>query len=157
MSQLAHYKKRAPFYNETINTIKESLNIETASIVRLNKNILEKTCEYIGLSPKIDIFSDLNIAIEKVAHPGEWALHISKLLSAEEYVNPIGGIELFNQEQFKCANIKLSFMGNNLPPYPQRRSSFENSLSIIDIMMFNSPKQIREMLDDVNYYQLLEE
>ena len=35
-------------------------------------------------------------------------------------------------------------------PYPQRRGpeNIETGLSIIDVMMFNSPETIREMLDD---------
>ena len=44
--QLEHYKKRAPFYQETLRVIKESLNINTSSIVKLNENILKKTSRY---------------------------------------------------------------------------------------------------------------
>lgn len=152
--QLGHYKKRAPFYEETMETILDSLCIETTSIVRLNRNILEKTCQYIGIFPKIDIFSEMNIEIDQVTHPGEWALNISKSLGVKEYLNPTGGVEIFNPSQFKNANIKLSFVGNNMPRYPQRRANFENSLSIIDVMMFNSPEQIRGMLNDVYYLDI---
>lgn len=147
--QLDHYKKKSPFYNDTIAVIRESLKLEKTSITEINKNILEKTCQYIGLSPKIHIYSEMDLKIEEVTHPGEWALNISKSMGAREYINPTGGVEIFKRKQFEEAGIKLSFMGNNLPPYPQRRPTFENGLSIIDVMMFNSPKDICEMLDNV--------
>ncbi|MCD4681355.1 MAG: WbqC family protein, partial [Bacteroidales bacterium] len=33
--------------------------------------------------------------------------------------------------------------------YDQRRSNFEHSLSIIDVMMFNTPEKIADMLDNI--------
>lgn len=149
LRQLEHYKKRSPFYSETIEVIRESLSLETTSIVQLNKNIIEKTCNYIGLSPNIEIFSEMNLDIEEVTHPGEWALNISKKIGASEYINPVGGVEIFDKEQFKKEKIKLTFMGNSLCPYSQRRETFEAGLSIIDAMMFNSPEKIRNMLNDI--------
>ena len=149
--QLDHYKKRSPFYNDAIEVIRESFKSEAASITEINKNILEKTCQYIGFSPKIQIYSEMNLQIDEVTHPGEWALNISKSMGATEYINPTGGIEIFNRKQFEEAGIMLSFMGNNLPHYPQRRPVFENGLSIIDAMMFNSPNDISQMLDDVYF------
>jgi len=151
IQQLGHYKKRSPFYMETINVVQDSINVKTTSIVQLNKNILEKTCEYIGFSPRINIYSEMSLEIDEVKHSGEWALNISKSMGAEEYINPTGGIEIFNKRQFEDAEIKLTFMGNKLSRYPQRRNSFESGLSIIDVMMFNSPESIRVMLDDVYY------
>jgi hypothetical protein len=147
--QLDHYKKKSPFYSDTLNVIQESLKSDALSITEINKNILEKTCQYIGFSPKIQVFSEMDLKIDDVTHPGEWALNISKSIGATEYINPTGGIEIFKRNQFEDAGIKLSFMGNNLTPYPQRRQAFENGLSIIDVMMFNSPKDIMEMLEDV--------
>jgi len=154
--QLDHYKKRAPFYKDALDTIKEALDIETTNISHLNKNILEKTCQYIGIPANFQIFSEMDLKIDPVTHPGEWALNISKSIGALEYINPTGGVEIFDQRQFDQAKIKLSFMGNNLPNYPQRRPTFEIGLSIIDVMMFNSPEQIRVMSQDIFYLQDIE-
>jgi hypothetical protein len=151
LRQLEHYKKRSPFYNDTIDVIRDSFETKPASITELNKNILEKTCQYIGFSPDIKIYSEMNLEVAEVTHPGEWALNISKSMGATEYINPTGGVEIFKRKQFEDAEIILSFMGNNLPPYPQRRPVFENGLSIIDAMMFNSSKDISQMLEDVYF------
>lgn len=149
--QLEHYKKRSPFYRETLNVIEDSLSIDTNSIVKLNENILKKTCEYFGIPLVISVYSEMNLIVDEVTHPGEWALQISKALNAKEYLNPTGGMEIFRPDQFKNAGIDLKFLGNNLKPYNQRRPTFEAGLSIIDVMMFNDVESINALIDDVKF------
>jgi hypothetical protein len=48
--------------------------------------------------------------------------------------------------------IEIEFLQVNLQPYDQRNGAFEAGLSILDVMMFNTPQQIRAMLDD---YEML--
>lgn len=150
LRQLDHYKKRSPFYRQAMPVIEEALAIETNSITHLNQNILRKTCAYLDIALDVSVFSEMDLAIDEVTHPGEWALHISKAMKADEYVNPTGGVELFRREQFDSAGIGLSFLGNNLTPYSQRRDEFENGLSIIDVMMFNDVAAINKLIDDTH-------
>jgi hypothetical protein len=147
--QLEHYKK-APFFKQAVELIREAINIETDSIVLLNANILKITCEFLSIPFEVNIFSKMEVNIEPVNHAGEWALQISKALQAKEYVNPPGGIEIFNNQQFEKENIKLSFINNTIRTYSQRRPSFEPGLSIIDILMYNDTPAISAMLDDID-------
>lgn len=151
LSQLEHYKKRSPFYKETVSVVESALSIETDSIVSLNKNILVKTCEYFNLPLNIEIYSDMNLAVDEATHPGEWALNISKAVNAKEYVNPVGGIDIFDSSQFDSAAISIRFLANNLGRYNQRRLDFEAGLSIIDVMMFNDIDDIRKLIGDTKY------
>lgn len=146
--QLEHYKKRAPFYSETMNVIEDALDIDTTSIVKLNQSILKKTCEYFQIPLNISIFSEMKLQIGEVEDPGDWALEISKALGATEYINPTGGMGIFNRDQYEKSGISLKFLGNNLQPYNQRRQPFEAGLSIIDVMMFNDIKSINTLIDD---------
>jgi len=148
LRQLMHYKKRSPFYAEAMDVIGKAIAIETDSIVELNRNVLIETCRYIDIPLDIHVFSKMNIGIDEVTHPGEWALNITKALGGSAYINPTGGVEIFRKEQYDAAGIELQFLGNNLKPYSQRREVFETGLSIIDVMMFNSPEQIRALIDD---------
>lgn len=151
--QLEHYKKRAPFYSETVDVIRTALDIETSSIVKLNENIIKKVCEYININVDVSVFSEINLKIEKPNAPDEWALNICKTFgNAEEYINPEGGLEFFNREKYEKEGIMISFLKMNLSQYSQRRQEFEAGLSIIDVMMFNEPTKINNMLDD---YELL--
>lgn len=149
LRQLEHYKKRAPYYFQTIAVLKKGLEIETNSMVILNEHLLKVICEYIGIDVNIEVFSEMDLSIDEVNSPDEWALNICQSLgNVKEYWNPEGGLEFFEQEKYEKAGIDLKFLKMNLNRYPQRRHDFEPGLSIIDVMMFNEPKKINEMLDD---------
>lgn len=151
--QLAHYKRKAPFYEKTINVLDAALDIETESITVLNQRTLLSVCEYLGINRKIDIFSEMDLNIKPANEPDEWALNICKELgNVDEYWNPIGGMSFFNPQKYEAAGIKIRFQSVNLEEYSQRRKTFEEGLSIIDVMMFNSPEKICSMLDE---YELI--
>lgn len=73
-------------------------------------------------------------------------MKISEQLGTREYVNPFGGIDLFDRDKFSKSGIKLNFIYPKLQEYNQRRNSFDVGLSIIDIMMNVSVDGIREHL-----------
>ncbi len=149
--QLEHYKKVAPFYPEVLELVEASLNIETDSIVHQNIFALEKTCEYLGLPFRYSTFSEMELPIEPVEHPGQWALNIAKALKAQTYINPPGGKEIFKVKEFEDAGIHLKFLSNQLSPYPQFNENFIPGLSIVDVLMFNSKEETLQLIND---YQL---
>lgn len=147
--QLEHYKKRAPYYNEALEVIKEALDIDTNSIVKLNENIIKTICKYIGININVEIFSKMNLEIIEANAPDEWALNICKALgNVSEYWNPEGGLDFFDKTKYTSNNIDIKFMRMNLEEYSQRRNAFESGLSIIDVMMFNDSQFINNMLDN---------
>ena len=149
IAQLTHYKKKSPFYKQTIEVIQSGLSEKTDSITKLNYNTLKATCEYLNIPFNCSIFSERNLVIDPVNAPDEWALNICKALHYDEYINPPGGQEFFDASKYQNAGIKLIFEKPKLEFYSQRRGpdNFEPGLSIIDVMMFNSPEQINIMLD----------
>ena len=91
----------------------------------------------------------MELELGPVTAPDEWALRTSQAMGATTYINPPGGREFFHSEKYLKGNIKLQFLDISLTPYSQRRPVFEAGLSIIDVLMFNTPEQVRTMLDDV--------
>lgn len=153
LSQLEHYKKKSPFYKQTVEVVMESVSPEFEFVTDLNLNILKNVCNYLGIKYDIEVFSRLELEMEPVTSPDEWALNICKAMGGfDEYWNPPGGMEFFDRKKYLNAGLKIYFQKINLTPYPQRRTTFEPGLSIIDTMMFNSPEMINHFLDD---YELL--
>ena len=60
--------------------------------------------------------------------------------------NPIGGKELYDVEGFAKQGIKLRFINTGDIKYKQFGEVFIDKLSILDVIMFNSKDDIREML-----------
>src|SRR5215203_3248284 len=71
--QLDQYKKKAPYYKQAVEVIRDALSIQTESIVQLNVHILKVTCQYLGIPFETNIFSEMGLEIEPVNHAGEWA------------------------------------------------------------------------------------
>ena len=142
------YKKRAKYFKDVYKLVDEVLSYKTDSIVELNVFGLEKVTKYLDIPFNYEIFSKMNLSIDKVNDAGEWALNISKAMNADEYINPPGGMKLFDEEKFMTNGIRLSFLKQNLRNYNQKKLGFIEGLSIIDVMMFNDKKDINIMLDD---------
>ncbi|MHA1285662.1 MAG: WbqC family protein, partial [Promethearchaeota archaeon] len=151
-AQLVHYKKKAPYYKNVINFLEDAFKVETESISYLNTHLLEKTCDYLEISFNYIIFSESNIVIPKINAPDEWALEITKSLKGDVYVNLPGGVKFFDRKKYKENKIDLHFLKIKLKPYDQKQNEFIPGLSIIDVMMFNSPDLIRQIL---NEYELI--
>ena len=148
IAQLDHYKKKARYYRQVMDLLNEVFSLKTNSIVKLDAFALEKIFEYLDLTFNYSIFSEMDMKIKEPQAPDEWALNISKAMGADEYINLPGGKKIFNENKYKKEDIELHFMKLNLREYNQKRKTFEPGLSIIDVMMFNSPETIRDMLDD---------
>ena len=123
----------------------ESLQIEEQKNSRLNTKILERICQYIEIPFSYQYFSKMNL--ELVNNPGDWALQISKALQAKEYVNPPGVADIFNQPNFVTAKIKLTIRQLPQFEYSCKDYDFLPHLSIIDILMWNSPAEVKKYLN----------
>lgn len=152
-AQLQPYKKIAPYYRDVISMIEELFENDYDTIVELNKASLEAICDYLGINHDIKVFSKMDLSIEPANAPDEWALNICKALGdIDEYWNPPGGQEFFDRKKYDDAGIKLVFHKSLLSAYDQKREPFEPGLSILDVLMFNSPEKVNKMLD---VYELL--
>jgi hypothetical protein len=155
IAQLQHYRKKAPYFKTTIGFLKDcffTVETEEESISKLNTGLLKKTCEVLDIKFNYDVCSEMNLQLRDITAPGDWALEISAQVGAEEYINPVGGMELFNPMKFKEKGIKLNFIKPELIPYKQNNYEFVPDLSIIDVMMWNSTEEIKAML---NAYKII--
>lgn len=150
LSQLAHYKKRAPYYEsvcEMAATAFDSMQEET--LVDLNVRGLLVVCDYLGIDFDCSVFSKMDINIPAVVHPGQWALEISSALKASEYINPPNGKDIFIESEFSERDIKLTF--TSLVDFEYDCHPYEevSHLSIIDVLMFCSPVEVKQYLDQL--------
>ena len=146
MGQLSCYKKEAPYYRETITFVEECLASEEKNLTRFLEANLRKTAEMLGLATEIKVQSQLGLGLATAGHPGQWALHIAEKIGASGYVNPHGGVAIFDEKEYEKVGRERQFLKPTLKSYDQRRADFVSGLSIIDVMMWNSPAEIADML-----------
>lgn len=151
LAQIQHYKK-APYFRFVRQWLEQVLNHPYNNIAEINQATLRAVCDYLGFSRELPLFSEMHCPIGAVAAPDEWALEICKAIHADEYWNPPGGMDFFDRSKYEAAGIDLFFHKIILQEYRQKTEVFESGLSVLDAMMFNSPAEINELLDQ---YELL--
>ena len=75
-------------------------------------------------------------------------LAICEAVGARTYINSIGGRELYSVAAFGGRGIDLKFLQPRPVIYRQFGDGFVPSLSIVDVMMFNSKESVRAMLGE---------
>jgi len=147
--QLSQYKRVAPYYFEVLELIKDLFEKEYEDIVSLNMEGIMSILNYLQIEREVSLFSNMNLSIETPNAPDEWGLNISMALpEVNTYINPPGGKSFYDKNKYAKEGIDLKFLQINLMPYCQKSEVFLPGLSIIDVMMFNSPESINNMLDD---------
>lgn len=145
--KLSAYRK-APYYEDTMGLVRQCLAFSDSGLSGFVTNAIMRICGYLDISTPIEVASRMNMSLPEAEHAGQWALHISAALAADEYVNPYGGYEIFDEREFESRNIKLRFIKPILTPYVQRKGRFIPGLSIIDVLMWNGRDQTIEMLNE---------
>lgn len=147
-AKMVHYKKCAPNYTEISELFKDLLSKQYDSLAELNIETTVSVCRYLGINTSFETFSKMNLEIDEVCAPDEWALNITKKLGYSTYRNPPGGMSFFDRQKYENENINIEFLQANLNPYDQKIPNFESGLSIIDVMMFNTKEDIEKMIGD---------
>lgn len=124
--------------------IKEIFQNAERNLFKYIYNSVIQICEYLEINTNIVISSTINI--DHSLKSQDKVIALNKALNATKYINPIGGIELYEYEIFQNENIELAFLNSNVLEYNQFEKGFIPYLSIIDIMMFNSREDIKKLL-----------
>jgi len=153
MSRLEHYKKQAPYYKQVSSIVNEALQ-ECQSISQLNIRADRLVCEYLGIKIPQYILSEVNVGFIEAECPDEWGLNVCMAFgNIDEYWNAPGGVHFYDTNKYLKNGIKIYFVKTELRRYEQKipKGEFLPGLSILDVMMFNSPKEINDMLDDYSF------
>lgn len=138
IKQLQREYNKAPFFEETITLVEASLSFPNNNVSQFVSNSISIICSYLNISTPIRFSSELNIPNEIKGQ--ERILMLNDKVGSTTYINPIGGTALYDKEAFKRKNILLQFMQTENITYKQFNKNFLPNLSIIDVLMFNSPK-----------------
>lgn len=142
----ANYQK-APYFKDFFPVFQDIIHHEEQNLFAYILNSILKTKEYLRIKTPIRIFSELDEEIHKL-RAEQKVIKACKSIGATHYVNSIGGIELYNSENFKKENIELFFFKSKQIKYKQFNNGFVSFLSILDICMFNDVEQINKFLDE---------
>jgi hypothetical protein len=145
IERLRHSYAKAPFFSDVNELVCNVLAADEVSIAALAKKSVVDVSEYLGLGTQ---FVDSSVQYGNSSLTGQSrVIDICRLEGARTYTNPPGGKDLYDAQQFAASGVELRFLQPALPPYPQFADDFVTGLSIIDVLMFNDKRAVRDMLE----------
>ena len=137
--------KKAPFYTEILPIIEKSIEADEVQFSKIIEQNLRLICDYLDIKTEIISSSSIYQNTDKKAQ--ERILNICSQEEVNHYINPIGGIELYDKEEFAKENMQMNFIKSMPVEYKQFKNEFVPWLSMIDVLMFNSKEEIYMFLD----------
>jgi hypothetical protein len=137
---------KAPQYQPVWKLLNNVIDTAPGTIGELASRSILAVCDFLGLSTRIERTS--TVYANAHLHAQDRVLDICPREGARLYINAAGGQELYSQEAFAARGIDLRFLRSRLPTYPQFNHPFVPSLSILDVLMFNSRDRVRTLLTE---------
>jgi hypothetical protein len=160
LADLSHWRKKfqttvfqayrkAPNYTQVASVIDGIVNYPETRLDLFLLNSLREVIRYLSMDVQIvetsRLYSNASLKGE------ERIFNICDKEKAEEYINLIGGLEIYRRESFKARNIKLRFLRSTPSSYSQQNNTHVPWLSILDVLMFNPVDEVKKMLTEVEY------
>ena len=146
LRQIENSYKKAPFFHYAFPLVESIFKNKNTNLFNYIYDSITKICFYLNIETEIIVSSSIDV--DHNLKGQEKVISISKKLKAETYVNPPGGIDLYERERFKQEGLKLNFIKPELNKYQQYNNKFVSKLSIIDVIMYNSVDNVKNKLND---------
>lgn len=137
---------KAPYFADVFPIVERALKSSERKVSSVCFDSINDILNYLGIEKKIVFSSD--IAYDRCASATDKLIEITKVLGSNYYINAIGGRNLYEYDYFKSKDITLAFIQMDDIEYSQEGKNIEfvPNLSILDVLMWSSPKDVLEML-----------
>jgi hypothetical protein len=144
LNQIKGAYRNAPYFMQTFPLIETIVQYEDTNLFSFLHHSILRVCEHLSIDTKISISSSININHELKNQ--DKVIALCESIGTDNYVNAIGGMELYSKEIFSNNCINLQFIKSRPFEYPQFDNIFVPWLSIIDVMMFNPIHMIQNCI-----------
>ena len=146
---------RAAYKAEVMDLVRQILTYPERNLARFTEHSIRRICAYLDIATPIRIGSELGFPARMDKQ--ERVVSIAQKLDAELYINPIGGTALYCPAFFRAHGLLLRFLRMDELSYPQFKQPFVRSLSIIDVLMFNSRSEVQALLERFSLVEGIEQ
>lgn len=143
---LYHSYRKAPNYDKVMVLMDDIFDYPDKNLAHFLFHSFSVVLKYLSI-PTEPIMSS-SIEKDNNLKGQDKILDICSILRADNYLNAIGGKELYNKKKFEERGIELFFLQSRATEYKQFANAFVPNLSMIDVLMFNDRSIVRELLKD---------
>lgn len=120
----------APAFSEVAPVLFRLLEYPDANVAAFNVNLLTELAHRLEIRCRFVTSSKIEKSVGLKGE--ERVIDLCQQIGADRYINPIGGIDLYDSARFQEAGIQLAFLRTTVEPQPL--SSGSAQLSIIDTL-----------------------
>lgn len=137
---------RAPYYRCVAKLLERVIDHPTLQLDHFLLNSLREVMSYLSL--ETELINTSRIYGNASLSGQDRILDICIKEQANYYINPIGGTALYQREAFLKHDIALQYLQSRPISYPQGKNTPVSGLSIVDVLMYNSPLVVRQFLTE---------
>lgn len=134
--------REAEAFGEAMEFCEHVVDYTDLNVARFNINAV------LELVRRLDIRCELAVASELGIHEDLRGAHrvmeICRKLGATRYINPIGGVALYEDDSFSAAGIELRFLRTRVPP--ETLGADRSYLSIVDLLFLSGFQGVKRLL-----------
>ena len=143
-SVMQSYGKVADQY--LIDKIINILDFECEVLSDFLKHSIDEICKLLEINTNIILSSSLEY--DRGLKADDKIIKMCNILDARDYVNTVGGKELYKKEDFKKKGVNLFFIESSIKKYQQVGTvEFHPYLSVIDVMLNCGLDKTKDMLN----------
>ena len=146
LNPMAAAYRRAPFFADVFPILETIVTAAPRNLFEYLHRSLVIIAGHLEIQTPIVVSS--TVAIDHGIKSERKVLALCKALGATRYINPAGGRDLYSVSTFAEHGIELQFIQSRPILYRQYDNPFVPSLSIVDVLMFNSRNAVRGMLGE---------
>ncbi len=150
LNRITESYRKSPHFSSAYPIIEKCFLYEHGNLFNFLINSLTNIKDYLEIQTPFIISS--SIRIDHSLKSDKKVMAICKARTASAYLNPIGGVNLYDKSNFGKEGIELHFLKTSGLSYKQFNNEFIPFLSIIDVMMFNSKETIDGMLSEYSTF-----
>jgi len=145
LAQLESAYKKAPQYANLRPLLEGLMDERPESMAVLAGESIQLVWQYLGLEKRFHYSSEM--PNNQADGRAERLIHLTKQLGSLTYINALNGQSLYQKDFFAGEGVDLFFIKPELPAYSQANvPAFISGLSMLDVLMWNEPQVIRDML-----------
>ena len=146
LNQISEAYRKAPYFLNILALMTDIVNCEDHNLFSYIYHSIVEVCRYLEITTPMRVSSSINM--DHSLKSEDRVIATCQAIGASQYINPIGGVTLYSHAHFRAAGVDLSFLRSTGREYRQFDGSFVPSLSILDVLMFNSQADTHHMLND---------
>lgn len=136
---------KAPYFDKVYPLIRQILENEDRAIASVCMTSYQTIFSYLGLEKHFKKTSELKY--DRATSARDRLIALCYKFEADCYINASGGRSLYAKQDFSSKGVDLKFLDSMPAEYPQGKGRFVPDLSIIDVLMRNSPSEAISLIE----------